>query len=57
MLFERIYLGVGNRALEENVRLLFQYHYHSHLMDIEYLESNAYICDCLNALISLGGSF
>ena len=57
MLFERIYLGVGNRALEENVRLLFQYLYHSHLMDIEYLESNAYICDCLNALISLGGSF
>ena len=57
MLFERICLGVGNRALEKNVRLLLQYHYHSHLMDIEYLESNAYICDRLNALISLGGSF
>ena len=57
MLFERICLGVGNRALEKNVRLLLQYHYHSYLMDIEYLESNAYICDRLNALISLGGSF
>ena len=35
-----IYLGVWKSAL------LFQYHYHSHKIDLEYLENNAYICDC-----------
>ena len=35
----------GNLGSGEKSALLFQYHYHSHIMDLEYLESNALICD------------
>ena len=35
----------ANLGSEEESLLMFQYHYHSHIIDLEYLESNAYICD------------
>ena len=40
ILFMRVFLGVWKSAL------LFQYHYHTHKIDLEYLENIAYICDC-----------
>ena len=36
--------SVETWAMEKSA-LLFQYHYRSHITDLEYFESNAYICD------------